>query len=90
MKTSLILEIDDKILTRAKEVSAYQNVSLSSVVEEYLEDYTKKERSVTNEVNNEGTLLDRIRKFTKNALPPEENFDPKKAFHDHIDEKYGS
>ena len=64
MKTSLILEIDDKILTRAKEVSAYQNVSLSSVVEEYLEDYTKKERSVTNEVNNEGTLLDRIRKFT--------------------------
>lgn len=63
MKTKLTLNVDDKIVARAKRVSAKKNVSLSSLVEAYLDRLSK---SLPNERDkNEGeTITDRIRKFT--------------------------
>lgn len=88
MKTKLTLNVDDKIVARAKKASTKRKVSLSSVVEEYLEKYSSntlpKKRKST-----EPSLLDRIRKYTKKTKPLPENYDYKKPLHDHLDKKYG-
>ncbi len=41
MKTKLTLNVDDKIVARAKRASAKRKVSLSSVVEDYFEKYSR-------------------------------------------------
>ena len=88
MKTKLTLNIDDKIVARAKRASAKKNISLSSVVESYLDRFSKN-GSLQKSKNSESPLLERIRKYTKHAKPLSENYDYKKAWHDHLDEKYG-
>lgn len=88
MKTKLTLNVDDKIVARAKKASAKRNVSLSSVVEDYLDKFSEKSLLQKNE-SKEPSLLERIRKYTKNAKPLPENYDYKKVWHDHLDEKYG-
>jgi hypothetical protein len=88
MKTKLTLNVDDKIVARAKKASAKRKVSLSSVVEDYLDKFS--ERSLSpKEKSTEPPLLERIRKYTKNAKPLQENYDYKKVWHDHLDKKYG-
>lgn len=89
MKTKLTLNVDDKIIARAKRESAKRNISLSAVVENYLDRFSKYDSTKKNMKPTEPSLLERIRKYTKNAKPLPENFDYKKAFHDHLDEKYG-
>jgi hypothetical protein len=89
MKTKLTLNVDDKIVARAKRESAKRNISLSAVVENYLDRFSKNDFHKKNTKTSEPSLLERIRKYTKNAKPLPENFDYKKAFHDHLDEKYG-
>jgi hypothetical protein len=89
MKTKLTLNVDDKIIARAKRESAKRNLSLSAVVENYLDRFSKNDSHKKNAKTSEPSLLERIRKYTKNAKPLPENFDYKKAFHDHLDEKYG-
>ena len=88
MKTKLTLNIDDKIVARAKRASAKRKVSLSSVVEEYLDKYSQPSLSVENK-KTEPSLLERIRKYTKNAEPLPEDYDYKKVWHEHLDKKYG-
>jgi hypothetical protein len=88
MKTKLTLNIDDKIVARAKRVSARKKVSLSSVVENYLEKFSRDSSPEKNK-SKEPSLLERIRKYTKHAEPLPENYDPKKPWHEHLDEKYG-
>ena len=88
MKTKLTLNIDDKVIARAKRVSAKRKVSLSSMVENYLEKLSKDSLSEKSK-NKEPSLLERIRKYTKHAKPLPENYDPKKPWHEHLDEKYG-
>jgi len=88
MKTKLTLNIDDKIVSRAKKASAKRKVSLSSVVEDYLEKYSsntlpKKSKNI------QPSLLERIRKYTKHRKPLSEDYDYKQAWHEHLDEKYG-
>ncbi|MEO8819939.1 MAG: DUF6364 family protein [Ginsengibacter sp.] len=88
MKTKLTLNVDDKIIARAKRESAKRNVSLSFVVENYLDRFSKTDTQKKNQ-KSEPSLLERIRKYTKNAKPLPEDFDYKKAIHEHLDEKYG-
>ena len=88
MKTKLTLNVDDRIVARAKRASAKRKVSLSSVVEDYLDKFSERSLPKKNE-DNEPSLLERIRKYTKNAKPLPENYDYKKVWHDHLDEKYG-
>ncbi|MEO6133622.1 MAG: DUF6364 family protein [Ginsengibacter sp.] len=88
MKTKLTLNIDDRIVARAKRVSAKRKVSLSSVVEQYLERYSENILSKKN-LGTESSLLERIRKYTKNAKSLPEDYDHKKVLHEHLDKKYG-
>ncbi len=88
MKTKLTLNVDDKIVARAKRACAKRKVSLSSVVEDYLDKFSEKTLSQKAKTK-EPSLLERIRKYTKNAKPLPENYDYKKVWHDHLDEKYG-
>jgi len=87
MKTKLTLNVDDKIVARAKKISAKKNVSLSSVVEEYLDKFSKNDAQ-QKDVRPEPSLIDRIRKYTKHLNLPDD-YDYKKVWHQHLDEKYG-
>ena len=87
MKTKLTLNVDDKIVARAKKVSAKKNVSLSSVVEEYLDRFSKN-YTQQKDVKSEPSLIDRIRKYTKHLNLPDD-YDYKKVWNQHLDEKYG-
>jgi hypothetical protein len=60
MKTKLTLDIDDQIVARAMKESAKRKLSLSELVESYLNRLVK-----SFEYENKGeTITDRIRKFT--------------------------
>ena len=63
MKTKLTLNVDDKIIARAKRASKRRKVSLSSVVEDYLDKFSEKSLSHKNKIK-EPSLLERIRKYT--------------------------
>lgn len=86
MKTKLTLNIDDKIVARAKRASAKRKVSLSSVVENYLEKYSSKPLPQKRK-NTEPSLLDRIRKFTRPVEISDEEIEKLKE--KHVREKYG-
>jgi len=86
MKTKLTLNIDDKIVARAKKASAKRKVSLSSVVENYLEKYSSKPLPQKRK-NTEPSLLDRIRKFTRPVEISDEEIEKLKE--KHVREKYG-
>ena len=88
MKTKLTLNIDDKVVARAKKVSAKRKVSLSAVVENYLDKYSENFLSKRSN-STEPSLLNRIRKYTKNAIPLPDDYDYKKVLHDHLDKKHG-
>ena len=87
MKTKLTLNVDDKIVARAKKTSAKKNISLSKVVEEYLDKFSKKEMPEKNS-KEEPSLLERIRKYTEHINLPDD-YDYKKVCHQHLDDKYG-
>ncbi len=87
MKTKLTLNVDDKIVARAKKVSAKKNVSLSSVVEEYLDKFSRNNVK-QKEVKSEPSLIERIRRYTRHIDLPKD-YDYKKVWHQHLDEKYG-
>lgn len=86
MKTKLTLNIDDKIIARAKRVSAKRNVSLSSIVENYLEKFSRDSVSQINK-SKEASLLERIRKYTHPIEISNEEIEKLKE--DHFKEKYG-
>jgi hypothetical protein len=88
MKTKLTLNVDDKIVARAKRESAKRKVSLSSLVEDYLDRFSKNAFAKKNQ-NTGPSLLEQIRKYTKNPTSLPEDFDYKKALHEHLEEKYG-
>ncbi len=88
MKTKLTLNVDDKIIARAKKISAKKNVSLSAVVEEYLDKFSKNDEPEKGPDEEEPSLTKRIRKYIKHANLPAD-YDYKKVWHKHLDEKYG-
>lgn len=86
MKTKLTLNVDDKIVARAKRATAKRKVSLSSVVEEYLEKYSRNFLPRKNK-NTQPSLLERIRKYTHPVEISDEEID--KRIEEHMKEKYG-
>lgn len=86
MKTKLTLNVDDKIVARAKRVSAKRKVSLSSVVEDYLVRYSSNALPKKSH-NAESSFLERIRKFTHSVEISDEEID--KRIEEHMKEKYG-
>ena len=86
MKTKLTLNVDDKIIARAKRASAKKKVSLSSVVENYLDRFSKND-SLKNVNSSEPSLFERIRKYTHPVKISDEEL--KERREEHLREKYG-
>lgn len=86
MKTKLTLNVDDKIVTRAKRASAKRKVSLSSLVENYLDRFSKNDSDKKNETS-EPSLLERIRKYTHPVEISDEELEKQKE--EYLREKYG-
>lgn len=86
MKTKLTLNVDDKIVARAKKASARRKVSLSSVVEDYLDKFSTKSLSKKNE-SKEPSLLDRIRKYTHPVDITDEELDKQRE--EYLKKKHG-
>lgn len=86
MKTKLTLNIDDKIVARAKKVSARKKVSLSSLVEDYLDKFSKKNID-RNHSNTEPSLLDRLKKYTKHIEMSDEEIEKRKD--EYLRKKHG-
>lgn len=87
MKTKLTLNVDDKIVERAKRVSARRKVSLSSVVEEYLDRFSKRDSDKKDGEPTKPSLLERIRKYTHPIEISDEEIEKLKE--EHMREKYG-
>jgi hypothetical protein len=87
MKTKLTLNIDDKIIARAKRASERRKVSLSSVVEEYLDRFSKNDSDKKNEKTSEPSLVERIRKYTSPVEISDEEIEKRKE--EYLREKYG-
>ena len=86
MKTKLTLNVDDKIVARAKRASAKRKVSLSSVVEDYLDKFSQRSLSIKSE-SKEPSLLDRIRKYTHPVNKTDEQLDQQRE--EYLRKKHG-
>lgn len=86
MKTKLTLNISDKVIKKAKQVSAKKRVSLSSVVEEYLSRFsnTASHEKLT---GRKKSITERIRKYTRPVIIPDSEI--KEARAKHLQAKYG-
>ncbi|MEP6628031.1 MAG: DUF6364 family protein [Ginsengibacter sp.] len=87
MKTKLTLNVDDKIIARAKKASERRKVSLSSVVEEYLDRFSKNDSDKKNDKPSEPSLVERIRKYTSPVEISDEEIEKRKE--EYLREKYG-
>ena len=87
MKTKLTLNVDHKIIERAKIVSARRKVSLSAIVEDYLDRISKKDMDKKIEESTQPSLLERIREYTHPIDLPDEKIEKLKK--EYIREKYG-
>jgi len=85
MKTKLILNVDDKIVARAKRASARRKVSLSSVVEDYPDKFAQRSLSIKPE--SKEPSLEHIRKYTHPVDKTDE--EPDKQREIYLSEKHG-
>lgn len=86
MKTKLTLNVDDKIIARAKRTSAGRKVSLSATVEEYLDRFSKDFEPDKKKKPKE-TITDRIRKYTSPVNISDAELEKQKA--EYLESKYG-
>ena len=86
MKTKLTLNVDNKIVARAKKASAKRKVSLSSVVEDYLDKFSQRSLPEKTE-NKEPSLLERIRKYTHPVDKTDEELDKQRE--EYLRKKHG-
>jgi hypothetical protein len=86
MKTKLTLNVDDKIVARAKRASAKRKVSLSSVVESYLATFSEKSLPQKTK-SKEPSLLERIRKYTHPVDIKDEEMDKQRE--EYLRKKHG-
>lgn len=82
METKLTLRLNDTVIERAKNYARSHKISLSKLIESYLDSITKqrekeKKISITPLVESLSGVID---------LPA--NFDYKKEYRDYLDEKY--
>jgi hypothetical protein len=86
MKTKLTLNIDAAVIEKAKRNASAKNRSLSAIVEEYLYKFSNG-NSLKSSMRKKKTITQRIKELTKSVQISDN--DLKKAWHKHLDEKYG-
>lgn len=82
MKTKLTLMLNDEVITRAKEYARNHKISLSKMIEAYLESLTSQERGTNNSEKN--PLVESL----SGVIDLPSDFDYKKEYRDFLEEKY--
>jgi len=82
METKLTLRLNDEVITRAKEYARNHKISLSKMIEAYLDSITKqKSETKTNEIT---PLVESL----SGVIDLPSDFDYKKEYRDFLEEKY--
>ena len=86
MKTKLTLNIDASIIAKAKKRAHSKKMSLSAIVENYLQQFSNTAAEKTG-VKKGKTIVERIKAITKPVQLSDKEM--KAEWHKHLDEKYG-
>ncbi len=81
MSTKLTLEIDSNLLERSKVIAQQYGISLSKLIEDYLQHLAKRENKDLRE-------LTPLVKSLYGIAPLPQNFDPEEAYFDFLLEKH--
>ncbi|HCS19337.1 MAG TPA: hypothetical protein DIW47_02045 [Bacteroidetes bacterium] len=82
METKLTLRLDDLVIERAKKYARSHKISLSKMIETYLDSLTKQQDS-----ENPGTITPLVESLSGVMEPPSE-YDYKKGYGNYLSEKY--
>jgi hypothetical protein len=82
METKLTLRLNDRVIKRAKKYARQQKISLSKMIESYLDSLTK-EKNAENE-----TEITPLIQSLSGVIDLPADFDYKKEYRDYITEKY--
>ncbi len=82
MDTKLTLRLDEDVIARAKKYAVDHQISLSKMIESYLESLTQPEKGKGK--SNITPLVESLSGVI--TLPPD--FDYKKVYRDHLEQKY--
>lgn len=83
METRLTLRLNESIIEKAKEYARSRNMSLSKMVEQYLDSVVS-----TNEISVEPMELTPLVKELSGILNVSDDFDYKKDYSDYLENKY--
>ncbi len=86
MKTKLTLNIDSSVIEKAKKKASNKKLSLSAIVEEYLQQFSTAYKGKSFQ-RKKKTITQRIKEITQPVQISDS--DLKTAWHKHLDEKYG-
>lgn len=82
METKLTLRLKDDVIKRAKTYARSHNISLSKMVESYLDSLTK-QKKVENKIE-----ITPLVESLSGVIDLPANFDHKKEYRDYLEEKY--
>ncbi len=82
METKLTLRLNDRVIERAKKYAKKQRISLSKMIESYLDSLTK-EKSTAQEIE-----ITPLIESLSGVIDLPDDFDYKKEYRDYVTEKY--
>ncbi len=81
METKLTLRLNENVIKRAKEYARNHKISLSKMIESYLD-------SVTKQKDEKNTIITPLVESLSGVINLPDDFDYKKEYRDHISDKY--
>ncbi len=84
MHTKLTIRLDSEVIERAKKYASDQKISLSKLVETYLDTISNSNSEESNDIQ----LTPLVKSLMGAAGPLPENYDYKKEYRDYLDKKY--
>lgn len=82
MQNKLTLRLNDDVIKRAKKYASYHKVSLSKIIETYLDNITKQ-----TEVNNKNAITPLVKSLS-GVIDLPSDFDNKNAYKNYLTDKY--
>lgn len=82
MDTKLTLRLDEHVIERAKDYARNQNISLSKLIESYLDSVTSKDKTKNNQ-----TITPLVESLS-GVIELPADFDYKTEYRNHIENKY--
>lgn len=82
METKLTLRLNENIIERAKIYARNHKISLSKMIESYLDSVTNQQE------NNKKNTITPLVESLSGVIDLPENFDYKKEYRDHLEKKY--